>query len=264
MPQIIIELPKDRSYTGILRLKDDNDFILAGPYLVCGRASDMAASEHGNPSRMPVLPYGDTPTGRYRVDSKPIPTGRGTPYDASQFGSAGVILLEPVSGEAAIAEANGRYTFLIQGGAPGSHVRLRTTNGCIRMFDADLRELIDSLRGLTDVICTCTELSEYMTSVLITIDPDYREADPPLTTGISEGTAYPRVSTISQSAPAVPAPTPSQEPTPTPSPHPTPSSSPAPSERHSEETLPPTPAPTPKKHLKRPHSKVRQPGKKRN
>jgi hypothetical protein len=183
VPKLKIQLPKDRNYTGVLRVEDDLGRALAGPFLVCARANDLAASEHGNPRRLQALPYGDTPVGGYRV-ARTVGTGRGTQFDVGQFGRAGIIMLEPVSGEAAIAEANGRWFIGIHGGAPGAHGRLRSTNGCIRMRDEDVAAVIAAVAGFPNIICECTETSSHATSMLVTIDPDYDEGDPiPLNAG---------------------------------------------------------------------------------
>jgi hypothetical protein len=177
MARIKVQLPKDRNYTGVLRVEDDLGRSLAGPFQVCARANDLAASEHGNPRRLQALPYGDTPVGGYRV-LRIVGTGRGTQFDVSQYGRAGIIVLEPVSGEAAIAEANGRWYIGIHGGAPGAHARLRSANGCIRMRDEDVAAVIAAIDGFANITCECTETTSHATSMLVTIDPDYDEGDP--------------------------------------------------------------------------------------
>ena len=203
MPKLRIQLPKDRNYTGVLRVEDDLGRALAGPFLVCARANDLAASEHGNPRRLQALPYGDTPVGGYRI-ARIAGTGRGTQFEASQFGRAGIIVLEPVSGEAAIAEANGRWYIGIHGGAPGAHGRLRSTNGCVRMRDEDVAAVISAIAGFSNITCECSETTSHATSMLVTIDPDYDEGDPiSLGSGrpggldsMAGGTAPPRYSIV--------------------------------------------------------------------
>jgi hypothetical protein len=177
MARIRVQLARDRNYTGALRVEDDLGRPLAGPFPVCGRANDLAASEHGNPRRLQALPYGDTPVGGYRV-TRIVTTGRGTQFDVGQFGRAGIILLEPVSGEAAVAEANGRWFIGIHGGAPGAHGRLRSTNGCLRMQDGDVAAVTAAIGRFAHIRCECVEISSYTTSMLVTIDPDFDEGDP--------------------------------------------------------------------------------------
>src|SRR5271170_6604175 len=48
------------------------------------------------------------------------------------------------------------------------------------MYDDDLRELIEALRGESSVICRITETNEFATSLTVTLDPTYDEGDPPL------------------------------------------------------------------------------------
>src|SRR5277367_132280 len=180
MPTIEIVLASDRNRVGRLILKDDAGRKLAGPYPVCGRANDFAASEHRNPTRSPLQPYGDTPTGEYRMRGI-VRTGRGTAYDAGKFGKFGMIVLEPVRGQAAIADQNGRHILVIHAGTPNPASRLLyATNGSVRMYDDDLRELIEALRGESSVICRISETTEFATSLTVTLDPTYDEGDPPL------------------------------------------------------------------------------------
>src|SRR5271165_6576823 len=180
MPTIEIILASDRNRVGRLILKDDAGRKLAGPYSVCGRANDFAASEHRNPTRSPLQPYGDTPTGEYRLRGI-VRTGRGTAYDATLFGRFGMIALEPVRGQAAIADQNGRHVLVIHAGTPNPASRLLyATNGSVRMYDDDLRELIEALRGESSVICRISETNEFATSLTVTLDPTYDEGDPPL------------------------------------------------------------------------------------
>ena len=180
MPTIEIILASDRNRVGRLILKDDAGRKLAGPYSVCGRANDFAASEHRNPTRSPLQPYGDTPTGEYRMRGI-VRTGRGTAYDATVFGKFGMIALEPVRGQAAIADQNGRHVLVIHAGTPNPASRLLyATNGSVRMYDDDLRELIEALRGESSVVCKISETNEFATSLTVTLDPTYDEGDPPL------------------------------------------------------------------------------------
>ena len=180
MPAIEIELPTDRNRVGRLLLTDNDGFPLLGPYPVCGRANDFAASEHGNPTRSPLRPYGDTPTGQYRVRGFAA-TGAGTPYDTRKFGRSGMIVLEPLQSEAPIAGRNDGWVLLIHAGTPnpGSSL-LYATNGSLRMYDNDLRELIDVIRGDPSLICTVRGTNEFAASPLVTLDPNYDEGDPPL------------------------------------------------------------------------------------
>jgi hypothetical protein len=180
MPTIEILLPSDRNRAGQLFLKDDAGHSLLGPYAACGRANDFAASEHGNPTRSPLLPYGDTPTGEYRVRGI-VPTGGEMGYDESKFGRSGMIVLEPVSGQALLADRNGRHVLVIHAGTPNARSRLLyATNGSVRMYDGELRELVEAVRGDSSVTCRIRETSEIAASFAVTLDPAYDEGDPPL------------------------------------------------------------------------------------
>src|SRR5271154_4510449 len=179
MPTIEIVLASDRNRVGRLILKDDAGRKLAGPCSVCGRANDFAASEHRNPTRSPLLPYGDTPTGEYRVRGI-LSTGDGTAYEARKFSQSGMIVLEPLRGQATIAEKNGRRVLVIQAGTPNTAGKLLcATNGSVRMHEDELRDLIEAVRGQPSVTCSIIETNG-SASLPVTLDPTYDEGDPPL------------------------------------------------------------------------------------
>jgi len=67
MHKLIVSLPTNREFEGRLTLEEENGRVLAGPFPVCGLADRAAAGRHGNPSGRALLPFGDTPLGRYRV-----------------------------------------------------------------------------------------------------------------------------------------------------------------------------------------------------
>lgn len=145
MSRLLIELPVDRDICGRLTLLDENETTLCGPFPVAGRAGDAVAAANGNPRRDPLLRYGDTPTGLYAVRHL-LKSGKGTPFNASEFGAHGVAVIEGVAGEAAYAEANGRFHLLISGGAPSADGRLRATVGGLRLSDADMDVLFAALK----------------------------------------------------------------------------------------------------------------------
>jgi hypothetical protein len=177
MSKIVVRLPKDRNYTGILRFENDKGQIELGPFLCIGRASDLAASDAGNHSRLPLLRFGDTPTGVYKVRGI-VESGPGSPYDSVLYGSEGIVLLQPTSGDAALAEANGRFLLAIHGGRTAAQRRLRSTNGCIRMYDHDLSLLIGRLVWEANVTCECAEVIEFPTALYVGVDATYNEGDP--------------------------------------------------------------------------------------
>ena len=114
MYKLIVTLPVNRDFEGVLRLEDQNGHLVAGPFAVCGRADREAAGRHANPSCNALLPFGDTPLGRYRMAGI-LPTGRRTNLPAERFGPYGVVVLKPAAGEAALADANGRFCIVISG-----------------------------------------------------------------------------------------------------------------------------------------------------
>ena len=184
MHKLIVTLPVDRNFEGILRLEDQNGHLVAGPFAVCGRADREAAARHGNSSCDALLPFGDTPLGRYRMTGI-LPTGRRTNMPAEWFGPHGVVVLTPAAGDAALADANGRFCIVIQAGKPGPGRRLRPTNGSLRLADKDQKRLVRALRKSHECVCECVATVEPVTGRTIAPDtsyPDtsYEEADPPL------------------------------------------------------------------------------------
>src|SRR5262249_49108805 len=112
MGYLSVKLPRDRDRCGTLTLHDARGRRISGPFVVAGRASDALAAANGNVLRNSLLRFGDTPTGTYRV-REILSSGRGTPFDTARFGPHGIVALEGVSGDAALAEANGRFHILI-------------------------------------------------------------------------------------------------------------------------------------------------------
>ena len=152
--KIIVRLPDDRDYAGQIRIKNSAGKRLAGPFPVCGRADDKLARENKNPGRDPLLPFGDMPLGEYQL-RQIIESGTGTPYPGEEFGSAGIILLQPKAGEAVLADANGRFGFFIQGGVLSRNGRLRPADGSLRLSNRHQRKLINVLRRFDGVDCQC-------------------------------------------------------------------------------------------------------------
>jgi hypothetical protein len=154
-----IRLPVDRDLTGSIWLEDDRGGVLAGPFPIAGRATDFIAAAHGNPTRCPTLPYGDPPAGGYRTQGV-VASGPGTRLRGDLYGRGGAIVLLPWSGDAALADAAGRFEVLIHGGSPGPAGGLRATSGHFRVADAHLGELVRWL-GAADarLPALCEEVS---------------------------------------------------------------------------------------------------------
>jgi hypothetical protein len=149
MAKLTARFERDRTLVGGIYLYRDSG-ILEVFYSALGKAAMDDAANNGNAGALPTFPYGDTPTGGYDILSI-APTGPGTAYpDIRKYGTAGVIKLDLVSGEAATAKQNGRTGLLVHGGDPGSTSLLRLTNGCIRMMNSDLADLISHINSLKD------------------------------------------------------------------------------------------------------------------
>jgi len=155
MNKILVQLPANRDYAGTLEIQNTAGKRIAGPFCVCGRSDDEAVRSHKTPNRDPLLPFGDIPCGEYQV-AKILPSGPRTFYSADEFGPAGVILLLPLLGDAALADANGRHGFFIQGGARSRNRRLRPTqDGSLRLSDRDQQKFIKALQKAGDINCHC-------------------------------------------------------------------------------------------------------------
>jgi len=156
MNRLLIEFSPDRDRCGRLTLFDRAGRKVCGSFAVAGRSTDSLAAAEGNPRRDPRLRYGDTPTGRYRLGHI-LKTGKGTFFPAAEFGPHGVAVLEAVAGEAALAEANGRFHVLLQGGRRASDGRLRSSAGALRLANEDLRPLMAALRKMDELSCEVVE-----------------------------------------------------------------------------------------------------------
>jgi hypothetical protein len=179
MARLRAEFESDRTQVGVIKLFSDAGSLVRF-YSALGKAANDDARDHGNPHASPLLLYGNTPNGVYDVLGI-VPTGAGTPYaDTSKYGTAGVIKLDPVSGEALLAKQNGRTGILVHGGSPGGTHLLRRTNGCIRMMDAELADLLDQIELLGENLHSL-EVAEIGDSGSEPCEPNGRcgEGDPP-------------------------------------------------------------------------------------
>jgi hypothetical protein len=177
MSRLVVKLQRDRNFCGCLILYDSRNRRLCGPFKVAGRSSDALASANGNPSRNPLFRFGDTPIGGYEARDI-LKSGKGTPFEAAQFGSNGVAVLVGVSGDAALAEANGRFHILIVGGKLSSAGELRSTAGSLRLSDQDQRVLVTQLRKLHDVKCEIEEDVSLKSRQRVHVDSDCQADDP--------------------------------------------------------------------------------------
>ena len=154
--RIHIDLNTDRDLIGNVTVSLIDERVIIGPFPVAARAADSIAANNGNPTRESVFPFGDPPTGAYRA-SEVVATGVGTPYRADLYGHRGAIVLLPVSGDAALADACGRFHILIHGGPPSADGRLRVSSGHFRVQDDHLETLmrfVSEACGRAVVICS--------------------------------------------------------------------------------------------------------------
>ncbi len=134
-----VTLPKSRLSPGILTLtttlQGEETVLFTAKCL--GRADTYLATQANNPTRNPILPCGNTPTGEY--DCTRAPAGAGI----RSYGPFERIALTPTGGQALQAKLAGRAGLMIHGGAPGNGGGLRPTEGCLRLSNTDIKQLLD-------------------------------------------------------------------------------------------------------------------------
>jgi hypothetical protein len=183
MPIVVVQLPADRIQKGTLSLvADDGATVLAGPFQAYGKADGQTAAANGNSTRNTLLPFGDTPLGTYSVPGMEV-TGDGTGRSTHSYGPNGAIRLNPISGDAATAAIAGRQYLLIHGGDLNGAGALRPTNGCIRLSNADMASLVNSIAVEAQITGAPNSCSLGTLEVSIFgpggVDDGYDEGDPP-------------------------------------------------------------------------------------
>jgi hypothetical protein len=154
MPRIVVVLPSDRSHTGVLSFLDDQGHRIAGPFRVFGQADRDIATKKQNPNRDTLKPFGNTPTGTYRVDGFVPPKDFA---DSLKHGAIDRIVITPTGGDALVAKGNGRTGLEIHGGHLGAGGVLRPTSGCLRLSDSDMASLVGTIQvfgvpGFTETV----------------------------------------------------------------------------------------------------------------
>lgn len=156
--RIDIALHHDRMKLGSVKVSVDRDpsvnedwVPIAGPYDCLGISDRGAAVTHNNPTSSPLLPFGNTPTGTYRVYVLTVQK------DTDGYGVNPVLWLKPTGGDAMKAETDGKRSgLLIHGGKVNPAYTqwhgLRPTYGCVRMHDADIAQMLQlaDLESKTD------------------------------------------------------------------------------------------------------------------
>jgi hypothetical protein len=140
-------LPKNRNHTGWVRVEIDGT--PKKEFHVLGRGS---MTVHGKPvSKHPSLSQfvssGNTPVGSY-TSPEIVST---TNWDQSSYGPWGAIRLKAVGGDALLAQdVFGRKGLLIHGGAPGRFDGYKSTLGCLRLSNPDMRQLVQLISDAGD------------------------------------------------------------------------------------------------------------------
>jgi hypothetical protein len=177
--KIRISLPENRDFAGHLEVVGASGAVVFGPVPAAGRAHDELAAVHGNVSRSPLRPYGDTPLGTYAVRGVVEPS-EGSGPDGESLGTEGTVLLEPASGQAALADAHGRFRLFIQGG--DDDAGLCATAGGVRLRDRDLKQLVALVRRAPErVQCEIVATAQQGAKVSLARTP--RDRDPPALPG---------------------------------------------------------------------------------
>jgi hypothetical protein len=177
MDRLIVELLHDRGRCGGISLINAAGRKICGPFPVAARSSDNLAVANGNPQRDPLLRFGDTPAGRYMI-RRIVKSGKGTKFPASRFGPHGLIVMEPGSGDAACADANGRFHFLIIGGDLSPGRKLRSTAGSLRLRNDHMRSLIKALAQRSNLHCEIVEVEHLPQRGAVHVDDLCRDDDP--------------------------------------------------------------------------------------
>ncbi len=138
MAHLVVTLPENRDQTGTLSLQDDSGHTLAGPFTAYGRSDHGWAAANGNPSHDPALPWGDFPSGTFRVDGARASNGENG-HTVSTYGPAGALHLVGTSGDAAHRSNIEIHAGDLQNG------HLRPTHGCLRLSNEDMTSLMGAM-----------------------------------------------------------------------------------------------------------------------
>ena len=138
-------LRKNRNLPGWLRVEVDGS--PRAEFRVLGRGSTTVSGKPtGNPTLNPFANAGNTPTGDY-VSPEVVSTDG---WSRDSYGAWGAVRLKPIGGDALVAERLGRKGLLIHGGAPGKFDGYRSTKGCLRLHNADMKKLIELIGAAAD------------------------------------------------------------------------------------------------------------------
>lgn len=142
--KLVSFLSHDRE-SGLFFVLDGADGIIYGPVRCRGEADNAAAASHDNIQEDPTRPFGDHPSGLYRIELVvDVPEG-----DQGTYGPH-FLKLEPLEGEALRAGERGRTGIGIHGGRPGpkgTSNELRATHGCLRTSNRVITDVTEAVRA---------------------------------------------------------------------------------------------------------------------
>lgn len=140
MYRLVVSLPKDRRAAGRFSLLSPGGSVVAHGACL-GKADNLRAKNEGNPDRKTTLPYGDTPTGRY----KPARVMAFNPRH-KVLGDWAIPMIG-VEGDALEAMRDGgeekppRTELYVHAGRGDE--KLIPTYGCLRLLDRDLVKIVN-------------------------------------------------------------------------------------------------------------------------
>ena len=139
---IKVELKIDRTKSGKLFYEEKEAVCL-------GKSDNKLSAKKHNPTRNPIWPYGDFPTGLYEImNVEPVGTERRRSYGPWK------IRVKPLLGQCLVAYDlnHGRTGILVHGGDTSDSSRydegLRPSCGCLRILNDSLVELVAYLQSV--------------------------------------------------------------------------------------------------------------------
>lgn len=148
---INVALLSNRAKLGTYSIVDDSGAVRFGPVACLGLADQTMATLHHNAKRNPLLPFGDTPLGLYRVTIIPAST------NTRSYGPNRRLMLTPFSGQCVVAEdaQHLRGGILNHGGDPNTAYAfwdsLRPTEGCVRLSNENMAAALAVLDAASEI-----------------------------------------------------------------------------------------------------------------
>lgn len=138
--ELVAIFPKDRTKLGTIEAR--NGASLIESFQMYAKSDNAEAAKHGNASRNPLKPFGDTPTGTWNVRTGKAFTSAA---DVRTYGPNPVFTLWPTGGQALASHGpnNRRTGIWLHGGALNASGGLRPTFGCLRVHNETMARLHD-------------------------------------------------------------------------------------------------------------------------